>query len=440
MPKFFLCLDPGGSETKVIYQPIKDEKPRHFLMSPEVEEISRNNFERYLERELKLSNPAPSRQAYLEVNQQIFAVGHFASKFDPKDRLREVKYENALYKVLAAVGIVIAKNNLNPQKNSLYLAVLLPWTEYEDRKMFQKKLKEYLSNFTFRGEPYSLTLDGFVCYPEGGGLAALYTRKQGENWQQDQKLGVLMFGHRNITALNFHYGELAGDSPLTGFSQFLDKVVERTSGLDRHSLASSIFSGLESYEKTTHYKETIYYKDKKYAEYNFYPFWKELESIKKLAHARNEDLRTHEIDTIHEAIRVATNEYWETVRKWLEEVFPDKLDEVIISGGASKFLQPDLERYFNCKHEVTGSTHSGSIHKRTGQYIPIDSKKHFTPIVWGAGSVTEIEEILSLKGKEEREKSLSHRLIDAYGLFEVLISKYKKRTSAKNTKQKEKVS
>ena len=61
---------------------------------------------------------------------------------------------------------------------------------------------------SFAVESYSVELDKFICRPEGGGLAAIHTRKKGSDWQQNKKLGILMFGHRNITALNFEYGEL----------------------------------------------------------------------------------------------------------------------------------------------------------------------------------------------------------------------------------------
>ena len=149
MPKIFLCVDPGGSQTKIIYQLPQDEKPRYLLMSPEVEEIKEDNLKRYLEKESSMSNPSPIRQAYLEVNQQTFVVGYFASKFDPEDRLQEIKYENALYKTLAAVGVIVELNNLNPKKILLQLAVLLPWNEYEDREKFYNKLIEYLSSFVF---------------------------------------------------------------------------------------------------------------------------------------------------------------------------------------------------------------------------------------------------------------------------------------------------
>ena len=202
MPKLFLCVDPGGSQTKIIYQFTRDKKPRYLLMPPEVEQIKEDNLKRYLDRESKMSNPSPIRQAYLEVKDRTFVVGYFASKFDPEDRLQEIKYENALYKTLAAVGVIAESNNLNPKKISLQLAVLLPWNEYEDREKFYNKLKQYLSSFVFRGLSYSVELDKFICRPEGGGLAAIHTRKKGKEWQQDKKLGILMFGHRNIAILN----------------------------------------------------------------------------------------------------------------------------------------------------------------------------------------------------------------------------------------------
>ena len=165
MPKVFLCVDPGGSQTKIIYQLPKDEKPRYLLMPPEVEEIKEDNLKRYLAKESKMSNPSPLRQSYLKVKDQTFVVGYFASKFDPEDRLQEIKYENALYKTLAAVGVIAEQNNLNPKKISLQLAVLLPWNEYEDRQKFNKKLQEYFSDFVFRGKSYSVELDKFICRP-----------------------------------------------------------------------------------------------------------------------------------------------------------------------------------------------------------------------------------------------------------------------------------
>ena len=431
MPKLFLCVDPGGSQTKIIYQLPQDKKPRYLLMPPEVEQISRDNLKRYLEKESSMSNPSPIRQAYLEVNQQTFVVGYFASKFDPEDRLQEIKYENALYKTLAAVGVIAEQSQLNPKKISLQLGVLLPWNEYEDREKFYNKLTEYLSNFAFRGQSFSVQLDKFICRPEGGGLAAIHTRKKGSDWQQDKKLGILMFGHRNITALCFEYGELTGDSPLIGFSKFLDNVISRTSGLDRDRIASAIFKGLDS-------DQTDSYSSSHSASHTNYPQWSSLDAIEELANAKDRDLQQQEIRNVCQAIEIATEEYWATVSKWLTRVFPNDLDEVVISGGASRFLEPDLEKHFNCEHAYDTKSGYSSDYLRTGKYRRLEYGQHFTPMVWGAGFAEEIKEILALDGKKEAENSLSYRLVDAYGLFDLLISKNqskaKKRVS-QSTKQ-----
>ena len=431
MPKLFLCVDPGGSQTKIIYQLTRDKKPRYLLMPPEVEQIKESNLKRYLEKESSMSNPSPIRQAYLEVKERTFVVGYFADKFDPEDRLIEIKYENALYKTLAAVGVIAKSSKLNPKKISLQLAILLPWNEYEDRSKFYNKLKEYLSSFVFRGLSFSVQLDKFICRPEGGGLAAIHTRKKGSDWQQDKKLGILMFGHRNITALYFEYGELTGDSPLIGFSKFLDNVISRTSGLDRDRIASAIFKGLES-------KRTESYSSSHSASHTFYPQWSSLDAISELANAKDRDLRALEIREVSDAIEIATEEYWATVSKWLAKIFPSDLDSVVISGGASRFLEPDLEKHFNCQHDYRTKSGYSSSYLRTGEYRRLKYDRHFTPMVWGAGFAEEIKEILALEGEKETENSLSYRLVDAYGLFDLLISKNqskaKKRVS-QSTKQ-----
>jgi hypothetical protein len=249
-------------------------------------------------------------------------------------------------------------------------------------------------------------------------LAAIHTRKKGKDWQQDKKLGILMFGHRNITALCFEYGELTGDSPLIGFSKFLDNVISRTSGLDRDRIASAIFKGLES-------DETDSYGLSDYAKHTSYPDWNEFDAISELANAKDKDLQQQEILDVCQAIEAATSEYWTTVSKWLTRVFPADLDEVVISGGASRFLEPDLEKHFNCEHkyEYKGGSYSRDIYRRLSEYRSDDPNKHFTPMVWGAGFVQEIKQILALEGKESAENSLSYRLVDAYGLFDLLISK-----------------
>jgi hypothetical protein len=224
---------------------------------------------------------------------------------------------------------------------------------------------------------------------------------------------------------------------LIGFSKFLDNVVERTSGLDRDRIATAIFQGLES-------TKTIEYKTVRSASQTFYPSWSDLNAIQTLANAKDDDLRQQEITDVCEAIDIATEEYWSRVSKWLNRMLTHDLSEVVISGGASRFLEPNLERYFNCKHIYQeDDSYYYSSYIRTGEYQPLEADRHFTPMVWGAGLTKEIAEILALDGGKEAENSLSYRLVDAYGLFDLLLSKShskSKSSSSKNSKQQDKAS
>ena len=137
------------------------------------------------------------------------------------------------------------------------------------------------------------------------------------------------------------------------------------------------------------------------ASHTFYPQWSNLDAISELANAKDSDLRSLEIRDVSDAIDIATEEYWATVSKWLAKIFPNDLDSVVISGGASRFLEPDLEKHFNCEHAYKMESGYSSRYLRTGEYGRLEYGQHFTPMVWGAGFTKEIEEILVLDGKKE---------------------------------------
>ena len=422
MPKIYVCVDPGGSQTKVIYQLPKQEKLQYLLMPPELEEIKSESLKRYLDKQPSFANPAPIKEAYLSVADQIFAVGEFASEFYPEDRIQEIKYENALYKVLAVVGIILESNQIKSSKIQLYLSILLPWNEYEDRGKFKEKIEQYLSKFTFRKKSYSIELKKFICRPEGGGLIALHNSAD-KTWQQDKKIGFLMLGHRNISALNFDRGKLSGDSPLIGLSQFFDEVIERTSMLNRERIAEAVFTAIDNHwkEQRSSYSYKDRYKTQSSAERTTLPNWSESESIEKLTNARDLDLKAQEITKISSAIEVASEEYWSRISKFLTRIFPAPLDAVIISGGASKLLKPRLEMHFNNMYRSYRESGYDSYYVRK-DLTQIDYSRPLVPIIWGEERVPEIDTILDFK-EVDKSQSLSSRLIDAYGLFKILQSK-----------------
>lgn len=211
-----------------------------------------------------------------------------------------------------------------------------------------------LAGFQVRKTALKVSLERFLCRPEGGGLAAVRIKQQGIDWLRSKQLGVLMFGHRNTTALYFDRGQLKlGDSPLLGFANMLDMVVEMTSGLDRERLAGAIFSARYAL------KNEIYSADYKYTRY---PNWVASPSIKTLASAKDPNLRASEIQDIGNAIKTATESYWDKLQRWMNRVLPTELDEVIIGGGAAYHVEPELENYFNCKPYITHIPHPEVSH------------------------------------------------------------------------------
>lgn len=411
----YISIDVGGSQTKIIYQFNGSKSPQYLLMSPGIEQITKEDLEQYKQRLGWIGAPTPIKQAWLEWKGSIFVVGDFVSEFAPQDRIFERKYENALYKVLAAVGVILEthkvvnkrKGNTEPPKVNLYLGLLLPWNEYNDRHRFQEQLVLMLKSFKFRGKSWKVSLSGFLCRPEGGGLAAIRIKQNGLGWLQSHKIAVLMFGHRNVTAIYFEGGIIKrGDSPSLGFSTFLDDICSRVSGLERDKLAAAIFKGLES----AHFQV---YKD----ETTVHPQWVKLKQIAALATAKDEILRASEIEDIAAAIEMATRTYWLRIKKWLDKNLPAIPNEVIIGGGAAAFLEPELEEYFNCQL----ATHAGAPKRQTGERPPKYSSRNYhdhAELVWVADIQQQIQKIFELNWQERTQQSF--RLIDCFGMFDQL--------------------
>jgi hypothetical protein len=409
MATLFLAVDCGGSQTKIIYQLSGEEAPGYLLMSPLVEEIKPEKIVTYLDRRSSLGSPAPDQEAYLKWQERVFVVGDLAKEFDPEDRTSEQKYENALYKVAAAVGLIVSKLKLKLGKKKLEicLGVLIPWNEYNDRGIFETRLKTLLAAFEFRDQAISCQINNILVRPEGGGIAATYIRQNSNDWLHEHKIAVLMFGHRNVTSLYFDRGKLTGDSPLLGFTNFLDSVIERKS-LDPELLSNAIIDTISQAYNDTH---------KSTESYNHYPDWIEYPPIIGLAQAKDDELKQAECELIDEAITVACQEYWEKIEKWLNRTIPNDIEIVILNGGAGRFLEPDLERYFNACH---GGNKDSYYWKRNNTYVAIDKNKPMPEIIWGYKIINLVREKFNINIKKDAQ-NLANRLADCYGLFDYLI-------------------
>ena len=402
-PDLRLCVDCGGSATKILYQTSSSSQPSLLMMGPEVEKIEPNWLNSYFELEGALTRPAPEKEAYLTWGEETYVVGDFAHRFNPEDRIAEAKYENASYKVLAAIGVILTSSKLITKKTiKCQLALLLPWNEYKDSKILEKRLEEMLSEYEFQGQKLRVRLEKFVCKPEGFGLAMLRMREKGTDYFRESNIAVIMLGHRNSTALMLEKGAFRGESPLYGFRELLDTVVKRTSGLERDALASSIFRAIRDFQR----EQSRYSEPPKTSR----PDFTMQEAFQKLGRAKDSKLRASEIAEVAKVLTVATQEYWVKLNRWFDKfLLPNsELREVIISGGAALYWKGELEKRFNCK--LVRSRTDGCCY-----YYAADSSLSHAKIVFDAG----IEE--SLKKAPWFLPKLLHRATDCYGLFDYLI-------------------
>jgi hypothetical protein len=323
----------------------------------------------------------------------------------PEDRIQEKKYENALYKVLAVIGVILEDDGLATDKLlKLRLAMVLPMDEFGDRKRLQEQLQLMLKSFGFRGKHYRVKLDKFICRPEGAGLMAFYLQKFPRNFAE-RNVGFLMLGHRNVTGLRFESGELrASDSPLLGFATVLNQVVAMTSGIQPQPLCEALF------EAQQQAADKIYQPFK-----TLQPNWGTLPPIQALITVKQPALRQAELAELGRAIEEAIQDYWELVERWLHKLFPGDLTTVVIGGGAAPFLQPKLERFFNC----TPQRRKANEHYAWSAGEPFDRNRWTTHIHWWtslpscAHDTQPPDEILSRFWQDGRS-------IDVRGLFTLL--------------------
>ena len=396
----YICIDTGNSGTKIVYSFPETNKVHSLFMSSALAEVSSERMENQLKRSNWIGFSQLEQQAWLKNGNELVAVGGLAEKFSPTDRRHEPKYENALYKVLAAIGVIVETHQLSKRKQfKVQLGLLLPWNEYRDQERLVDELKRLSSEYEFRGRKIKVKIQSCTCYPEGGGIAIARAREKGGRWFKKQRLGVLMLGERNWTGLYFESGLVkGGDSPLNGFSFLLDRIIEDAPCLlNREQLSSAIFTGIAQ--------------SKKKQDYPGHPQWQELASIQSLATARDKNLRRSEVKDIDRAIVMGAMEWNEKLKNLIRQIFPKPLTELNIGGGSLPFFAPLIEEYFNC-----------AIDDDEEGYAPIDLAKPFTPVLDSAGLVKQVTEALQFKSITEIESAYSVRFADVFSLIKSLMA------------------
>ena len=360
-----LTLDAGLSDTKAVWR-VTPFRPELLMMSPEVAEVSREAIDFYKSR--RVTTPDPENEAWVECEGSLYAVGFLAQKhFNARVALKEPKYEWAIAKVLAAVGVIAAKEAL-PDKFDLALAMPLPYGEWEDRKRFERDVRKALFSFTFCDKPYSVNLSLFVSAPEGGGHVMTRGQKLGSAFNQ-KKIISLMWGYRDLSIVQFDRSVISGHTEPLGFFKLIE-------------MATSRISGYNSRERERLLLETIHTVGKDIKAKN----------LKQLALSRNPERKAEEIEQITEVIRSCRNEYWEMIARLFRTSIPGDADEIIIGGGSFDYYRGELRNFFT-------------------QNFPQAN------ISWGADLEEDVRTAFNLSSQDS---SLGARLTDAYGLSNFL--------------------
>lgn len=335
-PEVTLTLDFGGSGTKGIAQ-IKGGKPTAFWMEPAVIEAPRTSLADKTHN--NMGNTYPENAAWVGVGEEYRAVGYLArSTYSATPGLRPRKYELAVYKTLAAVWVTKQKFKL-PDSFHLSLALLLPPGEFEDSSYLKPMLKEALNQFDTPTGIVNAPLVGYECFPECGGIYAMYCKQAGEAIKRSA-IALVMVGYRNASVLVSRRGILdRGKTTNLGMAKMVELVMERTSGFQEQPLISAIVAaGVDP--KPAHFLSLV-------SSGNCSQGSVKSDCTQRSAFG-DRSLRDDQIEKIIAAVRTARSEYAIALTSWLREVLPPsvELDEAIVCGGTADYLRDELDAVF----------------------------------------------------------------------------------------------
>ncbi|WP_228059896.1 ParM/StbA family protein [Plectonema radiosum] len=235
-PEVTLTIDFGGSGTKGIVQ-IRGGKPTAFWIEAAVIEVPYTSLAFQTR---NLGNAYPQNTAWVGVGEDYRAVGYLArSIYSATPRLKPRKYELALYKTLAAIWVIKQKFKLSDSFD-ISLALLLPPGEFEDSALLKPMLKEALTQFDTPTKKINANLVGYECFPESGGIYAMYCKNTGEAIRR-KVIALVMLGYRNASVIISRRGILnRGKTAKLGMTKMVDLVIEGTSGLEAEELIEAI--------------------------------------------------------------------------------------------------------------------------------------------------------------------------------------------------------
>ncbi len=363
MVDLILGVDPSSSGSKGFFTTIPFQLELS-LMEPQLAQVKADSLDAYQKN--LLGSTSIEDSAWIALDGEYYALGFLAQKFYGTLGLKQLKYQRALYKVLAMVGAIAQRKQL-PTRFKLSLGLLLPYGEYTDRDRFHQIVKKALAQYCFRGTEYNVELVNFVCRPEGAGLLMRRGAVEKESLGRRTVL-VIMIGYRNASFLLLERGQVKqGWTTPLGFIRMIEPIKSMTSDLDETSLTAAICRAGSRVKAA------------------------ELASLVRSVGA---ELQKLELAEIVKAVKLARGQYWQMLVNYINTEIPNftEIDEVILGGGTAHYWRAELERFLNKKQ------------------VSINWCSHLE------------SRIASFLGQRREEESLEYRLTDAYAFFFYLMS------------------
>ncbi len=318
-PDVVLSLDVGTSGNKVFWRLWSAEPSvaqpsatQLMLMAPEILPIATADL-----LDTGLAGGRPENDATIQLaNGTVYALGMKAQQMQGRTAPPVNKYEFAIYKALAVIGAIAQTAHL-PASFSVAIAVLLPYTEYQDRKLFHDLLTAHLKDFHFRGQHYSVQPVLLEVKPEGAGIAQSRRNDAPQAFDHTNLLFCIL-GQRDLSLLLFKQGTpQAGQGARLGFEQFSHSVITRAS----LNLAAQDLGRLTAYLFQAQTDPKM------------------VERIARMVVSEGEVPR--KVEQLNDAIAAAKAKYQRDLLEWLKSALGQnlyELDEVILVGGAALFF------------------------------------------------------------------------------------------------------
>jgi hypothetical protein len=336
MMELYLTVDLGSSLIKVIYGNDFSQPPRYLAIEPEIIEAPQISLADYRRRH-DFQGHAED-YTFIGIGTKYYAAGMLAKrKFRSTTNLALLKSNYAVQRILAAVSIAVEKLRMG-KKIKLFLTCLLPPGELKDKHLLDRDLRTALSLFDTPIGNLQAKLMYFACHPEGGGLSMHYQKCFPDC--QNRVLGVVMMGHRNLSAYIVNRGMPTTHKSLDlGFVSMVREIQENTSGYNEYDITRSVARYL-------------------LAEVN------ESASNPKYLHdlllkAKDTD-RKQELEQLVDAIESAKKMYWRAISQWLT-IQLSEVTDILIGGGTCRMFTKEFRGYTWNLPKIVGKPESRSF-------------------------------------------------------------------------------